>query len=196
MKDETVQDLLDRAADGNGYGDPEARSNDERKLQVLLTRELQCSIAQVKNEMAAASAASSKIGGRLNLFTLLLVVVGLLNIAVLHLDKFAYEGVFGSGLFGIVGQARPGAPPTSASGTAFPWEEQHRSELDNSELKGGLKLLWFGTGKDDFLVATSKATVDLLKKHGFNAVYEESTGGHTWIKWRNYLNVFAPQLFH
>ena len=88
MKNETVQDLLDRVADGNGYGDPEARSNDERKLQVLLTRELQCSIAQVKNEMAAASAASAKIGGQLNLFTLLLVVVGLLQIAVLIVPFF------------------------------------------------------------------------------------------------------------
>jgi len=26
-------------------------------------------------------------------------------------------------------------------------------------------------------------------------VYEESTGGHTWINWREYLAKFAPQLF-
>ena len=37
--------------------------------------------------------------------------------------------------------------------------------------------------------------MDLLKKHGFNPVFEESTGAHTWINWRSYLNVFAPQLF-
>ena len=35
----------------------------------------------------------------------------------------------------------------------------------------------------------------MLKKHGFNAVFQDSPGGHTWINWRNYLNEFAPQLF-
>jgi enterochelin esterase family protein len=42
---------------------------------------------------------------------------------------------------------------------------------------------------------TTIATVDLLKKHGFDAVFKESPGGHTWINWRNYLNEFAVQLF-
>jgi enterochelin esterase family protein len=67
--------------------------------------------------------------------------------------------------------------------------------LYNATLKKGLKLVWFSTGKDDGLITTTKATVDLLKKHGFNAVFEESPGAHTWINWRNYLNEFAPQLF-
>jgi enterochelin esterase family protein len=44
-------------------------------------------------------------------------------------------------------------------------------------------------------MGTTTATVDVLKKHGFTVVFEESTGGHTWINWRNYLNTFAPQLF-
>ena len=35
----------------------------------------------------------------------------------------------------------------------------------------------------------------LVKKHGFNALYEESPGAHTWLNWRNYLIQFAPQLF-
>jgi enterochelin esterase family protein len=35
----------------------------------------------------------------------------------------------------------------------------------------------------------------MLKKHGFNPIYKESPGGHTWINWRNYLHEFAPQLF-
>jgi enterochelin esterase family protein len=37
--------------------------------------------------------------------------------------------------------------------------------------------------------------VELLKKHGFNPVYKETPGGHTWINWRAYLAEFAPQLF-
>ena len=40
-----------------------------------------------------------------------------------------------------------------------------------------------------------QGTLDLLKKHGFAPVYEETPGGHTWINWRNYLTDFAPKLF-
>ena len=58
--------------------------------------------------------------------------------------------------------------------------------------KKGLKLLWFATGKDDFLLARTKETVELFKKHGFNPVFKETSGGHTWINWQQYLNEFAP----
>jgi enterochelin esterase family protein len=113
-----------------------------------------------------------------------------LNIAISHLDKFGYLGVFSAGIFGIVGGGRPGASAPSPT-----FEEQHRDALDDANLKKDLKLVWFSTGKDDRLVETSRATVDLLKKHGFDVVFHESSGGHVWINWRNYLNEFAPQLF-
>ena len=58
-----------------------------------------------------------------------------------------------------------------------------------------MKLFWFATGKDDFLLTTTNATVDLFKKHGFTPVYKETSGGHTWVNWRDYLNEFAPMLF-
>jgi enterochelin esterase family protein len=109
-----------------------------------------------------------------------------LNIAFGHLDKFAYVGVYSSGVFGI-GNANQGSEPT--------WEEKNKAALDDANLKKGLKLVWFATGKDDFLVKTSQATVDMLKKHGFDVVYKETSGAHTWINWREYLNEFAPQLF-
>jgi enterochelin esterase family protein len=120
-----------------------------------------------------------------------------LNIALPHLEKFAYIGVFSSGLFGIVGPTRPGAPaaPTGVTPASFPWEEEHKSILDDARIKQGVKLFWFGTGKDDFLLATTKATVDMFKKHGFAVEFEESSGAHTWINWRNYLDGFAPRLF-
>ena len=116
-----------------------------------------------------------------------------LNITVSNLDKFGYVGVFSSGIFGITGGVRRGAPGASISGPT--WEEQHKKSLENTELKKGLKLLWFATGKEDFLIKTSRGTVDLLKKYGFDVVYNETPGGHTWINWRLYLNEFAPQLF-
>jgi hypothetical protein len=45
------------------------------------------------------------------------------------------------------------------------------------------------------LIATTRSTVDLLKRHGFNPVFIESAGAHTWLNWRDYLAQFAPQLF-
>ena len=111
-----------------------------------------------------------------------------LNIAFASPAKFAYIGVYSSGIFGIAGGF--GGNPAGQS-----WEEQHKDVLDNAEFKKGIKLVWFATGKDDFLVGTSRATVEMLKKHGFEVTYKESDGAHTWINWRNYLNEFAPQLF-
>ena len=75
------------------------------------------------------------------------------------------------------------------------WLKQHQAKLDDANLKKGLKLLWVGIGKDDFLLNSSRSTVELLKKHGFTPNSRETEGGHTWINWRNYLNEFAPQLF-
>ena len=116
-----------------------------------------------------------------------------LNIAIPHADEFAYVGVYSSGIFGIVpigGPAAGVAPPAGPS-----WEQQHLAELDNAPAKKGLKLFWFSTGKDDFVLSTTKATVELFQKHGYQPVFLESAGAHTWTNWREYLNQFAPQLF-
>ena len=112
-----------------------------------------------------------------------------LNIGVAHLDQFAYLGVYSSGVFGIGGGGNPNAPagPT--------WEEKNKATLDDPALKKGLRLVWFSTGKEDFLLKTSQATVEMLKKHQFDVAYQESAGAHTWTNWRQYLNEFAPQLF-
>jgi enterochelin esterase-like enzyme len=145
-----------------------------------------------------------------------------LQVGIPHLDRFAYIGVYSSGLLGAfpgLGGGRRGAPPAAApaslasasasasapapvaaatvpaASTAAEWEKEHEANLSNASLKKGLKLLWFATGKEDFLLTTTTATIDLFKKHGFNPVYTETPGGHTWINWRNYLNEFVPQLF-
>lgn len=115
-----------------------------------------------------------------------------LNIAIPNLEKFGYVGVFSSGLIGSFGGGRGGATNAPAGPT---WEERHQDALDNARLKKGLKLVWFATGKEDFLIETTRGTVAMLKKHGFDPVFNETPGAHTWINWRNYLNEFAPQLF-
>lgn len=111
-----------------------------------------------------------------------------LNIGIPHLDQFAYLGVFSSGVFGITG-----GPGPAQQGPSF--EERQAKILDDPALKEGLKLFWFATGKDDFLVETSRATVAMFKKHQFNVIYRETEGAHTWMVWREYLREFTPQLF-
>lgn len=64
-----------------------------------------------------------------------------------------------------------------------------------NQFKNGVKLYWIGIGKTDFLY---QAVSDYRKKlDGINAkyTYVESEGGHTWSNWRDYLVLFAPQLF-
>ncbi len=119
-----------------------------------------------------------------------------LNVAMSDLGKFSYIGVFSSGVFGMAPQKpKPGADASPKAAPSVSWEEEHRAMLDDESLKKDLKLLWFATGADDFLVDTTGATVEMLKKHGFSPVHKQSAGGHTWINWREYLNEFAPQLF-
>jgi enterochelin esterase family protein len=117
-----------------------------------------------------------------------------LNIAIPHLDRFAYVGVFSSGLFGAF-PARPGAEAPPAATGPSPWEQRNEGRLKDAGLKKGLRLFWFGTGRDDFLIQTTRSTVDLMKRYGFDVAYEEAAGGHTWLNWRDYLGKFAPRLF-
>jgi len=139
---------------------------------------------RVKTDRASRAIAGLSMGGN---HTLL--------IGIPHLDKFAYIGVYSSAVLG--GGPGPGAPAAAAAAAppAPSYEEANAAVLDNASLKKGLKLFWFSTGKDDGLLPRTIATVDMFKKHGFNPTYKESTGGHTWINWRNYLNEFTPQLF-
>ncbi len=119
-----------------------------------------------------------------------------LDIAASRLDKFGYVGVFSSGLFGVFSIPGRGAPPPAPwSPGSSDWEKQHAAALADAKAKKGLKLFWFATGRDDFLVQVTRSTVDLFKAHGFTPVYQEGDGGHTWINWRDYLSRFAPQLF-
>jgi enterochelin esterase family protein len=103
-----------------------------------------------------------------------------LNLAASRPKDFGYVGVFSSGvLFGM----------------SDDWEKQHKAGLEDPAARKGLKLLWFATGKEDFLMPRTRETVALWKKYEFAPVFQETSGGHTWINWRVYLKEFAPQLF-
>jgi enterochelin esterase family protein len=136
-----------------------------------------------------------------------------LDIAFRHLSRFAYIGVFSSGasLGGGARAATPAAPgaaappaaavPSAGAAAAQPaaprpdWEAIHLADLDNPKLKKETLLIWLATGVDDRLMPNTKATVELLKKHGFSPEFKESAGGHTWLNWRDDLIEFAPRLF-
>ena len=123
------------------------------------------------------------LGGRANTAIAGLSMGGghTLDISFASLADFGYVGVFSSGVFSIVNSNE--------------WETRHLAALDAAQLKQGLRQLWFATGKEDSLLPTSRATVELLEKHGFEVTYIESEGGHTWINWREYLHAFLPLLF-
>ena len=103
-----------------------------------------------------------------------------LNVAIAKPKDFAYVGVFSSGLL---------------FGKAANSEKAIQEGIGAADVRTGLKLLWFATGSDDFLLKQTRATVELFKKSGTNPVFRETSGGHTWINWHLYLNEFAPQLF-
>jgi enterochelin esterase family protein len=128
---------------------------------------------RVKTDRASRAVAGLSMGGAQTL-----------EIVGNKLGDFGAFGVFSSGVFGI-----------DRSPDGSPWETSHAQVLDDASLKSGLSLVWFATGKDDFLLETSRKTVEMLKKHGFDVKYEETEGGHTWLNWRDYLVTFAPMLF-
>jgi enterochelin esterase family protein len=103
-----------------------------------------------------------------------------LNVFAARPKDFSGVGVFSSGMI---------------FGNATDWEKQHKDGLGDAAAKDGLKLLWFATGKQDFLLNRTKESVELFRKNGYSPVFKETAGGHTWINWQSYLNEFAPQLF-
>jgi len=113
-----------------------------------------------------------------------------LNIAFAHLADYSYIGVYSSGILELGGRNSFGGTDSGPS-----WEERNIQNLDNKALKKGLRLFWFATGKEDFLLGISQASVRLFKKHGFDVEYKETPGAHTWNNWREYLAEFAPLLF-
>jgi hypothetical protein len=66
--DDELAELIRLFDDGSGFGDPDARRNAETRMQIVIARQ------------------QRKTAARLNILTLLLVVVGLLNVLVLLLQ--------------------------------------------------------------------------------------------------------------
>lgn len=104
-----------------------------------------------------------------------------LNIGLTNLDTFSQLGVFSSGWFG--------------QDAAANFARNNQALLADPRVNDRIKLFWLATGKDDFVLPSTKATLALLDQHRIRYAYKETAGGHTWPNWRAYLNEFAPLLF-
>ena len=104
-----------------------------------------------------------------------------LEISMNDLADYGYIGVFSSGVFSINQEDS--------------FETAHAAALTDASLRDGVEYFWFGIGDEDFLLDTAQASVAMFEEHGFDVVYHESGGGHTWMNWRDYLNDFAQHLF-
>ena len=104
-----------------------------------------------------------------------------LNIGLTNLDKFSHLGVFSSGWFGQDGAAT--------------FARNNAAALSDPKINDRIRLFWLATGKDDFVLPSTRAALALLDEYKIRHSYKETEGGHTWPNWRAYLNEFAPLLF-
>jgi enterochelin esterase-like enzyme len=104
-----------------------------------------------------------------------------LNVGLTNLDRFSQLGVFSSGWFGQDG--------------AVTFARSNEALLSDPKLNDRIRLFWFATGKDDFVLPSTKAALAMLDQHNIRYRYKETEGGHTWPNWRAYLNEFVPLLF-
>lgn len=58
------------------------------------------------------------------------------------------------------------------------------------------KLYYIAVGRDDFVKKLNDDFRLKLSDNGYNYVYHETDGGHSWENWRKYLVDFLPRLFN
>jgi enterochelin esterase-like enzyme len=105
-----------------------------------------------------------------------------LQIALGHLDMFAYIGAFSSPPIGGPLDTKTAYNGVFGKPSAF---------------NARVRLLWLGAGTSEAMFhERAKAMHDALEKAGINNVFVESSGtAHEWQTWRRALHDFAPRLF-
>jgi enterochelin esterase-like enzyme len=101
-----------------------------------------------------------------------------LGIGLNHLELFSYVAGFSAALRPADFEKTYGAFAASAK-----------------EANQKLHLLWVGCGNQDSLFAPAKAFAAFLDAHQIKHTFRETSGAHTWMVWRRYLNELAPLLF-
>ncbi|MDD2960962.1 MAG: alpha/beta hydrolase-fold protein [Muribaculaceae bacterium] len=105
-----------------------------------------------------------------------------LFISATYPDMFGYIGLFSAGVnFSTVDMTLP-----------------IYSDLDGklaNQSKAGYQLYWIACGNTDFLYQNNKDLMSRMDKVGLKYTYHESTRGHLWVNWRQYLLEFSQKLF-
>ncbi|MBN2610988.1 MAG: esterase [Bacteroidales bacterium] len=100
-------------------------------------------------------------------------------------EKFAYVGVFSTGLFGGIG------------GTEFDAESAIPGLLsDAAFFNENLQLFYLSCGEQDPRLEPTKQLIDNFRQHGLDVEFETYPGSHEWIVWRLSLADFLPRLFN
>ncbi len=102
-----------------------------------------------------------------------------LSIGLNHLELFSYVGGFSAALNNGGDFAK-----TYAGLIADPAATNRQ-----------LHLLWIGCGTEDSLFTPAKKFSEFLTEHKIQLTFHPSSGAHTWINWRHYLNEVSPLLF-
>jgi enterochelin esterase family protein len=100
-----------------------------------------------------------------------------LVIGLNHPDKFAWIGAFSSALSFL-----------------NDWRAQQLFQnVTSSALKP--RLLWISCGTEDPLLASNRSFIAWLKQRNVSFTAVETSGGHTWLEWRDRFIDFAQLLF-
>ena len=106
------------------------------------------------------------------------------RIGMLHLDRFAWVGVFSSSAF------------RGQGGDIFDAEKQIPGILtEPQKFNASLELLYISTGRQDHSFQYTEKAVAAFKEHGLKVQYATFPGAHEWHVWRKALHDFAPRLF-
>lgn len=94
-------------------------------------------------------------------------------------EVFKYMGVMSMGLYAQFGNYN---------------EEEHIAQLEALQ-NAEPELYWIACGQTDFLYQGVLELLELYDEIGFDYIFRESEGGHSWNNWRLYLSELAPMLF-
>jgi len=108
------------------------------------------------------------------------------NIGLRNTDKFAWIGIFSSGMFGSV-QGGYGA---------FDPEQQIPGLLTKpGDFNQSLKLFYISCGEQDPRYEYTQKAVDTFNENKLNVIFQGFPGAHEWKVWRLSLADFLPRLF-
>ena len=106
------------------------------------------------------------------------------NIALNYPDTFDYVGLFSSAL---------GVTRNDANSPMY----ENKDEKLKQQMENGYQLYWMAIGEDDMpmILQGNENFRKQMDEIGMTYEYMETSGGHTWNNWRDYLTLFAQRLF-